>query len=132
MQSLAKPAAQPLAGSLGLGLVASLCCGGSLFFASVGLGAAYGSLGLSRYIPQALAVGALLIVGINYWYYRRRAVRLLAEDPSCNCARVRQAMLWSGFAGLAMMAVSFVFFTWLEHGVVKAAQFLSRPDYGQA
>ena len=41
-------------------------------------------------------------------------------------------MLWSGFAGLVMMGVSFIFLTWLEHGVVKAAQFLSRPDYGQA
>jgi hypothetical protein len=89
--------------------VASLWGGGSLLLASVGLGAAYGSLGPSRYIPRALAVGALLIIGINYWYYRRRATHLVAKDPSCDCAPVRQAMLWSGFAGLAMMAVSFVF-----------------------
>ena len=41
-------------------------------------------------------------------------------------------MLWSGFAGLLMMAASFIFLTWLEHGYVKAAQFLSRPEFGHA
>jgi hypothetical protein len=131
-QGSAKPAARPLWGGLGAGLVASLCCGGSLLFASIGLGAFYGSLGLARYVPQALAVGTLVIVGINYWYYRRKAARLLAADPACDCGSVRQAMLWSGFAGLGMMAASFIFLTWLEHGFVRAAQFLSRPEYGQA
>jgi len=128
----AKPAPRPLWGSLGAGLVASLCCGGSLLFGSIGLGAFYGSLGLSRYVPQALALGTLAIVGINYWYYRRQAAGLLAGDPACDCRSVRRAMLWSGFAGLVMMAASFVCLTWLEHGVVRAAQFLSRPEYGQA
>ncbi len=62
-QTSAVPAKQPLWGSLGAGLVASLCCGGSLVFGLVGLGAAYSALGFARYIPQALAVGTLLIVG---------------------------------------------------------------------
>ena len=128
----ARPASRPLLGSLAAGLVASLCCGGSLLFASIGHGAAYGSLGLFRYIPQALGLGALLIVALNYWYYRRRDVRLRAHDPTCDCAPLRASMLWSGFAGLPMMAASFIFLTWLEHGYVKAAQFLSRPEFGQA
>ncbi len=128
----AVPAKQPLWGSLGAGLVASLCCGGSLVFGLVGLGAAYSALGFARYIPQALTVGTLLIVGINYWFYRRQATRLLTGNPACDCGPLRPAMLWSGFAGLAMMGISFIFLTWLEHGVVKAAQFFSRPDYGQA
>jgi hypothetical protein len=44
--------ATPVVGSIGSGLIASLCCGGSLVFASIGLGAFYGALGLSRYIPK--------------------------------------------------------------------------------
>ena len=74
-----QPAAKPLGSSLLAGLVASLCCGGSLFFDSVGLGALYGALGLSRYVPQVLAVGALSIVTINYWFYCRAAQRTRAD-----------------------------------------------------
>src|SRR5262249_61730192 len=63
--------AKPIAGSVVVGLLASLCCGGSLIFASIGIGVFYSTLGLSRFIPQALAAGALSIVVINYLYYRR-------------------------------------------------------------
>ncbi len=126
------PDLKPLGGSLLAGLIASACCGGSLLFASIGLGAFYGSLGLYRYIPQTLALGTLSIVAINWLYYRAQTSRLLAADPRCTCDRVRRAMLLSGFLGLLMMAVSFVFLTWLEHGVVRATQFLNRPEYGQA
>jgi hypothetical protein len=66
---------RPLVGSVGTGLIASLCCGGSLMFASIGLGAIDGALGLSRYIPQALAAGALCIVVINALSYRSAAKR---------------------------------------------------------
>src|SRR5438034_8060723 len=96
------------------------------------LGAFYGSLGLYPYIPHALALGTLSIVAINWLYYRARASQLLAADPGGDCSRLRRAMLVSGFLGLLMMVVSFVFLTWLEHGVVEAARFLSRPEYGQA
>ena len=51
--------AKPVVSSVIAGLIAPLCCGGSLVFASIGLGALYGALGLSRYIPQVLAAGAL-------------------------------------------------------------------------
>ena len=65
-----------VAGSVITGLVASLCCGGSLVFASIGLGAFWSVLGLSRYIPQALAAGALCIIAINYFFYYRAAERV--------------------------------------------------------
>jgi len=63
--------AKPIAGSVVAGLLASLCCGGSLIFASIGLGVFYSTLGLSRFVPEALAAGALSIVAINYLYYRQ-------------------------------------------------------------
>jgi hypothetical protein len=47
--------------SLLLGFVGSLCCGGGLVFGAIGLGAFYSALGLARYIPEALAGGAILI-----------------------------------------------------------------------
>jgi hypothetical protein len=40
--------AKPIAASAIVGLIASLCCGGSLIFASVGLGVLYSGLGLWR------------------------------------------------------------------------------------
>jgi hypothetical protein len=67
--------AKPIAGSVVVGLFASLCCGGSLIFASIGLGVFYSTLGLSRFIPQALAAGAVSIVAINYVYYRQMLKR---------------------------------------------------------
>ena len=63
--------AKPIAGSVVAGLLASLCCGGSLIFASIGLGVFYSTLGLSRFVPEALAAGALSIVAINYLCYRQ-------------------------------------------------------------
>jgi len=122
--------ARPLVSSISAGLVASLCCGGSLVFASVGLGAFYGALGLSRYIPQALAAGALCTVMINYFFYRR------AGEPSHrtragNILDLRKAMFCSAALGLAAMATSFLFLEWLNHAVVNP-HFLSRPEYGQA
>ena len=47
--------AKPIAGSVVAGLLASLCCGGSLIFASIGLGVFYSTLGLSRlWLPSLL------------------------------------------------------------------------------
>src|SRR5258708_7472912 len=60
----------PLGGSLSVGRVASLCCGGGLLFGAVGLGAFYSALGVARYIPEALASGAILIALVNWLYYR--------------------------------------------------------------
>jgi hypothetical protein len=104
--------AKPVGGSVVVGLLASLCCGGSLIFASIGLGVFYLALGLSRFIPQALAAGALSIVAINYLYYRQ--------------------MVKKGSGGLAVMAGSFVFMEWLNHAVVHGDRFLARPEYGEA
>src|SRR5258708_21356488 len=51
----------PLLGGLGFGFVASLCCGGGLIFGAIGLGAAYSSLHVARYIPEPLAAGTPLL-----------------------------------------------------------------------
>jgi hypothetical protein len=121
---------KPLISSAAAGLIASVCCGGSLVFASAGLGASYGALGLSRYVPQALAAGALCIVMINYFFYRRageRSRRARAGD----ILDLRKAMFSSAALGLAAMATNFVFLEWLNHAVANP-YFLSRPEYGQA
>src|SRR5437870_8209775 len=94
--------AKPILSSIGTGLVASLCCGGSLVFASVGLGVFYGAFGLSRYIPQALAAGALCIVMINHLFYRRAAERA-HRAGSGNIPDLRQSMFASAALGLAAM-----------------------------
>jgi hypothetical protein len=122
--------AKPLVSSISVGLVASLCCGGSLVFASVGLGAFYGALGLSRYIPQALAAGALCIVIINYFFYRRAGERSHRARAG-NILHLREVMFSSAALGLVAMAMSFVFLEWLNHAVVNPL-FVSRPEYGQA
>jgi len=126
------PDSTPLGGSLAVGLVASLCCGGGLIFGAIGLGAAYGALQVSRYIPQALASGAILIALVNWFYYRRKAARVLARNADCDCGTLRRAMLLSGFLGLTMMAVSFVFLEWLNHAVVNAGRFMGHHQYGGA
>jgi hypothetical protein len=59
------PDSMPLGGGLAVGLVASLCCGGGLIFGTIGLGAFYSALGVSQYIPHALAAGAILIALTN-------------------------------------------------------------------
>jgi hypothetical protein len=77
--------AKPTAASV-VGLLASLCCGGSLIFASVGLGAFYSTLGLSRYTPQALAAGAVSILAVNYFYYRQVAKQESAGQAAVLCS----------------------------------------------
>jgi hypothetical protein len=109
--------ARPLGGSVLAGLIASLCCGGSLLFGSIGLGAFYGSLGLARYIPQALALGTITILVINWVFYRRRAAR-----PNCDCASLRRSMVLSAGLGLFAMSAGFVLLEWLNHGVVNAGR----------
>jgi len=120
---------KPIVAGVVAGLLASLCCGGSLIFASVGLGVFYSSLGLSRYAPQALAAGALSIFAINYLYYRHAAKQESAGRPS---VLLRQKMFISTAIGLAAMGGSFIFMEWLNHAVVHGGRFLARPEYGQA
>ena len=82
------------------GLIASLCCGGSLLFASIGLGSFFSALGLSRYIPQALAAGALSIAAINYSFYRH-----LATCGECTSDR-DLLKLWRGIFESATFGVA--------------------------
>jgi hypothetical protein len=119
--------AKPIAASIAAGLIASLCCGGSLIFGSIGLGAFYSTLGLARYIPQVLAAGAVSIIGINYVYYRH-----IAQQRGANVRALQQKMFISAAIGVAAMAGSFIFMEWLNHAVIHADRFLGRPAYGQA
>jgi hypothetical protein len=119
--------AKPLAASVVAALIASLCCGGSLIFASVGLGVFYSGFGLWRYVPQALAAGATSIVGINYLFYRH-----MAKRGSGNPIALWKKMFMSAAIGLVAMAGSFIFLEWLNHAVVNAERFLVRPEYSQA
>ncbi len=123
--------AAPVAGSVAAGLVASLCCGGALVFASVGLGTFWSVVGLSRYIPQALAAGALSIAAINYFFYRRAAERASGADGE-GLVELRRGMFLSAALGLAAMAVSFVFLEWLNHAVINPHRFLAHSEYGEA
>src|SRR6266481_9859861 len=94
--------AKPIAAGAVVGVIASLFCGGSLIFASLGLGVFYSGLGLWRYIPQALAAGAISIVGINYLFYRQ-----LAKRARGNPVALREKMFISAAIGLVVMAGSF-------------------------
>jgi len=123
------PDAKPLAGSLTAGLVASLCCGGSLVFGLVGLAALYRTLKLWQYVPQFLGTGALLIVGINWLYYRRRA---RVGCGVSECQNLRRAMVISTLVSLTAMVGSFVFLTWLNHAVVNAERFMKVAKYAEA
>jgi hypothetical protein len=127
MTAIEQLKAKPIAGSVVVGLLASLCCGGSLIFASIGLGVFYSALGLSRFIPQALAAGAVSIVAINYVYYRQ-----IVKKGSGGPVALQQKMFISTAIGLAVMAGSFVFMEWLNHAVVHGDRFLARPEYGEA
>jgi hypothetical protein len=89
----------PVAASVTTGLIASLCCGGSLIFASIGLGTFWSVLGLSRYVPHALAAGALCIVAINYVSYRRAAERVCRTDGG-GLVELRRSMFLSACFGL--------------------------------
>ena len=111
--------AKPIAGSVVAGLLASLCCGGSLIFASIGLGVFYSTLGPSRFVPEALAAGALSIVAINYLYYRH-----MVKKGSAGPVALQQKMFISTAIGLAVMAGSFIFMEWLNHAVVMGIAFL--------
>lgn len=126
------PDSMPLGGGLAVGLVASLCCGGGLIFGAIGLGAFYSALGVSQYIPHALAGGAILIALTNWLYYRNKAVRRLAGQTHCDCADLRREMLLSGLLGLIMMAMSFVFLEWLNHALVNAGHFMAHHRYSGA
>ncbi len=113
------------------GLIASLCCGGSLLFASIGLGGFFSALGLSSYVPQALAAGALFIAAINYFVYRHLAV--CGECTSDGeLLKLRRGMFGSATFGVAVMAVSFVVLEWLNHAVVHPERFLTHTRYGAA
>ena len=121
--------AKPIAASVVAGLLASLCCGGSLIFASVGLGAFYSTLGLSRYTPQALAAGAISILAVNYLCFRQLVKQ---ERAGHSIVLLRRKMFISTAIGLAVMGGSFIFMEWLNHAVVHGDRFLARPEYGQA
>jgi hypothetical protein len=111
------------------GLIASLCCGGSLLFASIGVGSFFSTLGLSRYVPQALAAGALSIAAINYFVHRH-----LATCGECasdrDLLKLRRGMFGGAAFGVSVMAVSFVVLEWLNHAVVHAQRFLTHARYG--
>lgn len=123
--------AAPAAGSCATGLIASLCCGGSLIFASIGLGAFWSAFGLSRYVPQVLAASALSIVAINYFFYRRAAERFSHADDG-RISELRQSMFLSAALGLAAMAASFIFLEWFNHAVINPHRFLAQSQYAQA
>jgi len=127
--SAAVPQAKPLAGGLVSGLVASLCCGGSLVWGLFGLATLYRTLKLWQYVPEFLGAGALLIVGINWLYYRHKA---RAGCDATTCGNLRRGMLTS--AGIALLAMfgSFVVLTWLNHAVVNAERFMKIAKYAQA
>ena len=125
------PDKKPTGGSLLVGLVAALCCGGSLVFGAIGLGAFYSALQLGRHIPEALATAAVLIALLNWFYYHTKAVGIEIAD-SHRGNELHRTMLLSTFLGLVMMAVSFVFLEWLNHGVVNASHFMTRPEYAGA
>jgi hypothetical protein len=123
--------AAPVTGSCAAGLIASLCCGGSLIFASIGLGAFWSTFGFSRYIPQVLAAGALSIVVINYVLYRRAAERSFSAGSGI-LQELRPGMFLSAAIGLAAMAASFIFLEWFNHAVVNPHTFLAHSEYSQA
>ena len=127
LATLAHSDPKPLAGSFITGFIASLCCGGSLIFASIGLGAFYSALGLWRFVPQALAAGAITIVAINYFFYRRAA-----QQASGSSNALRGKMFVSTAIGLVVMAGTFIFLEWLNHAVVHADRFLARPEFSEA
>ncbi len=121
---------KPVVASAAAGLIASLCCGGSLIFVSMGLGAFFSALGLWRYVPQVLAAGALTILAIDYTFYRQAASSVLRQGGGVR--ELRRAMFMSAAIGLTLMAGSFVFLEWLNHAVVNPHRFLARPEYREA
>jgi hypothetical protein len=125
----AVPEAKPLAGGLVSGLIASACCGGSLVWGLFGLAALYQTLRLWQYVPQFLVAGALLIVSINWVYYRRKA---RAGGDATTCRNLRFGMLASAGISLVVMFGGFLVLTWLNHAVVNAGRFMKIAKYAQA
>jgi hypothetical protein len=135
--SLTHAAASPpdkasVIGGLFLGLVGSFCCGGGPVFGVIGLGAFYSTLGIARYMPEALASSAVLMLLLNWLHYRRKASRVLVDRPDCDCSSLRRTALWSTFIALAMMVGALIFLEWLNHGVLHAAHFMHDPSYATA
>ena len=126
------PDKTPMGGSLLVGFLASLCCGGTLVFGAIGLGGLYGALPMSRYIPEALAIGGILIALINWSYYNRKASKIPVSNALHHVEELRRTMVLSTFLGLAMMAVGFTFMEWLNHAVVNADRFMTRPRFSDA
>ena len=122
----------PIVASVLVGFVGSLCCGGGLVFGAIGLGAAYGALGMARFIPEALATGAMVIALLNWLYYSQKAKVALAANADCDCRSLHRTALWSAFAGLAMMAVSFVILEWLNHSVVRGGHSTHGSEFSGA
>jgi SAM-dependent methyltransferase len=119
------PDKKPLGGSVGAGLVVALCCGGLPLFASIGLGTFFAGLGLARHVSQLVVGGALVIVALNWLYYRRRAQR------SGGAGSLRPAMLVSAGIGLAALVAVFFFLDWLEH-VINVERFLNAASESPA
>ncbi len=120
----------PIGSSVGVGLLVSLCCGGSLVFTSVGLGAFYGGLGLANYVPQVFAIGALSIVALNYVLFRR-AASPFAATLGGDLGRMRRRMLLGASVGFVVTAVSFIATEWYSHNVAHP-EMLKVPGYGDA
>jgi len=87
----------------------------------------YSVLGLSRFIPQMLAAGAIAIVAINYFFYRQAAKQ---TNGSSNV--LGRKIIISTAIGLVVMAATFILLEWLNHGVVHADRFLARPEFTEA
>ncbi|MGH9039325.1 MAG: methyltransferase domain-containing protein [Acidimicrobiia bacterium] len=100
----------PVGGGVVAGLVTALCCGGLPLFASIGLGAGFAGLRLWRFLPALLVAGTMLIVGVNWLYYRSKA----QHSPG---RQFRRAMFVSAGVGLAVMTAGVWFFDWLETAV---------------
>jgi len=110
----------PVLGGLAGGLVTAVCCGGLPLFAGIGLGALFAGLRIWRFLPPLVAAGMLVIVGINWWFYRRNAA---AIPPG----RARSAMLTSTGIGLVFMAAAIYGLDQLERsGVINVEQYM-RP-----
>jgi hypothetical protein len=122
----------PIIASMFVGFVGSLCCGGGLVFGAIGLGAAYSALGVARFIPQALAAGAIVIALLNWLYYARKAEVALSTGVNCDFKSLRRTALASAFLALAMMAVSFLILEWLNHSVVRGGHSAHSPEFSVA
>lgn len=94
---LARLEKAPIGGGLASGLATAVCCGGLPLFASIGLGASFASLQLWRFILLFIIAGTLLIVAVNWAYYRRRARTVRKPAP------LRRAMFVSAGIGLLIM-----------------------------